>query len=75
MSLHTLTNALEKLIEDEIAGKAQLERALESQENAIVAAQRDELDLATRTVELAAELELDRARGEVELVEIGRAHV
>lgn len=62
MSLHTLTNALEKLIEDEIAGKAQLEGALESQENAIVAAHRDELDLATRAIELELGRELDRSR-------------
>lgn len=62
MSLQTLTNALEKLIEDEIAGKAQLEEALENQEKAIVAAQRDDLDVATRAIELELGRELDRSR-------------
>jgi hypothetical protein len=62
MSLQTLTNALEKLIEDEIAGKTQLEHQLERQEKAIVASLREELDLATRGIELELGRELDRSR-------------
>jgi hypothetical protein len=65
MSLQTLTGALEKLIEDEIAGKAQLEQALVRQERAIVEALRDELDLATRAIELELGRELDRSRRRV----------
>ena len=62
MSLHTVTKALEKLIEDEIAGKMQLEQALERQEAAIVESQRDDLDVATRAIELELGRELDRSR-------------
>ena len=65
MSLMTLTGALEKLIEDEIAGKAQLEQALVLQERAIVEALRDELDLATRAIELELGRELERSRRRV----------
>jgi hypothetical protein len=62
MSLQTLTHALEALITDEIAGKAKLEHELERQETAIVTAMRDELDLATRGIELELGRELDRSR-------------
>jgi hypothetical protein len=62
MSLQTLSTALEALIADEIAGKQRLESTLDRQELAIVAARSDDLDVATRAVELELEREMDRAR-------------
>jgi hypothetical protein len=62
MSVKTLSEALEALIGDEIAGKSRLEQELERQEKALVSGRPDDIDAATHAVEIELAREFDRAR-------------
>jgi hypothetical protein len=62
MSLQTLADALEALVRDEIAGKVRLVREIGRQETALVSGRPEDIDVATRAVEVELAKELERAR-------------
>ena len=55
-------NALEALLTDEIGGKTRLSRELARQERALISGTPDEVDEATRAIEVEVGRELERAR-------------
>jgi hypothetical protein len=62
VSLSKLTEALEALIRDEIAGKSRLSQEIGRQETALVSGSPEDIDVATRAVEMELARELDRTR-------------
>jgi hypothetical protein len=62
VSLQKLTDALESLVRDEIAGKARLAQELGRQQEALVSGSPDDIDIATRAVEVELAREMERTR-------------